>query len=248
MVIYADVVVDPKNHKMKPSFYGLSEDVLQLQYWKFLSMFPNVVAENKEQAYVNQWGSIRDGMMARVWFSRIEKDEIRKLRIMLRFFPLPYQSKSRNVLALMNFGKSVCDGNTSETDREESCACNCACSTTLGMMLANEVGLLGTKVHQVLSKKHTYLAVGNRETDWKDHKVTIIETTARDEQNEDDCKRQLVSMYHIEEGNMYTKDDYLVPNLSVFYLENYFALWPRKMSLQETFIADKALKSSDIYI
>ncbi len=242
--------------RLVPSFPFLSEDIIQLEC---------LISQVENKAFLTKWKRLKEGIITRIWFSGMDlEDDIQKLRALLRFFPLPYNRKSSNVLAAflenpycqfwskdtvlteqselkrqLERSKKMQRKKESEKDRrfheeqeqkiltrqkeEETnqCGCNCLCSSKLGLMIANEVGLLGTKVHAVIGPNHIYLGVGNRETDWHERRIEVIETTARHQIQSEECKRPLLSLIELNQNTSeagYTKEDYLLPNYHEFYM------------------------------
>jgi len=100
-----------------------------------------------------------------------------------------------------------------DLDANDKCGCNCRCGTVMGMLLANEVGLLGSKIHMVKGKQHTYLAVGNQ-NDWQKKQGFLIETTERNLlPTMDECQRQFREILEIQKDKqVYTREDYLRPD------------------------------------
>jgi hypothetical protein len=230
--------------KLVPSFPGLSEDIIALE---------SIALGKESAAFLLKWIKLRKGIIARVWFSHLEPDDIEKVRSLLRFFPLPYVLRSNNVLPLL-LERTECKdwairydlGQSTESDAPTGCGCNCLCSTKMGFMIANEVGLLGKKIHVVRSPKHIYLAVGNRETDWVDRKVEVIETTGRDwDVGEIECTKPLMSLITLQNQALYSQGDYLLPNVHEFYMERISQIWRSEyasaiQSFLETFIKERS--------
>jgi hypothetical protein len=187
---------------LEPSFPNLSQDLLMLA----IQDFPDITFDMVQK----KLDKLRNGIIARV-MSTTADSSLTKLRTMLRFFPAPYVKFAFSIVGLLFPGTEGVDF-----------ACNCNCSTQLGVILANEIGLLGSTVHLVTGPHHLYLATGNRQTDWQDRKVQVIETTSR---HEEDCPKPLRTLIQIEEDNkfepeetQYTKNDYLEPNDPAFLL------------------------------
>ncbi len=204
-----------------PSFEELSEDILEIQ---------SIITNEKSQPFISKWKMITNGIIKRIWFSDTVEDTIKgnnleKIRSMLRFFPTPYQRGANKMLYLLIpreeckewIVKKTLNPNDHTIDNKKICGSNCLGSTILSMMLANEVGLLGNTIHVVRRPGHIFLATGNRETQWKDRSVGVIETTSRHRlANRDVCEKPLMSLI---EANAYKKgDDYLVPNFYEYYI------------------------------
>ncbi len=229
MSIYATQTVRKNSMRLQSSFLLLSEDYIFAECALSAHVAQTTLDQEKVHENLMKWNHLRKGIITRIWYSKREPDEIRKLRTILRFFPVPYQLGSRSILPLLNPTSLSCQKfNYSKAlqkfteEKVIGCGCNCACSSSLTMLLANEVGLLGTRVHCVNSKTHAYIAIGNRHTDWKDHKVQIIETTERNDFNDDDyCTKPLISLREVQgTEDMYRSDDYLTPNIREFYLRS----------------------------
>ena len=128
---------------------------------------------------------IKNGLIKRIWFSDITEhtqDGIGKLRSTLRFLPAPYQ-KGANKLLFLLLPQERCkqwiihtiwNSKITQSD-EKKCGSNCLGSTILGLMFANETGLLGKTVHVVLNNTHIYLVSGNRELQWTNRTLQVIE-------------------------------------------------------------------------
>ncbi len=224
-----------KKPLLMPNFKTLSEDIIELQAAEF---------DVESNAYQLKWQKMKNGIMKRVWFStNVESDEIIKFRSLLRFFPTPYSSYGRRVLNLLlpspnckvfnNEGKKEDEASKPKTTTTTECGCSCFCSTTLGMMIANEVGLLGIKIHVVLASNHIYLAVGDKDINLKDKKVTVIETTRRsDDFDEDKCSRSLVSL---TKKGLYSNQDYVGTHIYEFLLSDFAILFKSSSAKMQLF-------------
>ncbi len=182
------------------SFPGLWEDIIELHAY----------ALNKDnfQLYTEQWKRIRNGIYKRVFSNtRSYKDELVSL---LRFFPTQYSKESYSFLnAILPFeGKSEC---------------NCQCSTDLGVLFANEMGILGDEIHLVIGNGYRYLAIGNRTIDWKDLPITN-QSTPRVE-IDGYCRKNFTNLateskFNVENVKKGIAANYLLPNIYDFYITN----------------------------
>jgi len=219
------------NNIRMDKFWGLINDIWKyhmpiLSKQTFTPVFPTfsedfitieALNEDKEPyAFLERWRRIKEGILQRVW--KYKEDDVDKIRSLLRFFPTPYAWNAWSILPLFlsttQCAKAITQHFLSRQEqlpKDSDCGCNCRCGTVLGTLLANEVGLLGSKIHVVSGTAHTYLAVGNR-ADWRSKKATIIETTHRATlDTSSGCKRQFRSILQIQtEG--YNATDQLVPS------------------------------------
>jgi len=201
------------------SFHQLSEDLLILESYE---------ANQESSSFLLKWSKLKTGIIARVWFSIRNNNSIKKLRSLLRLFPQPYTLRSNNVTTLLLNSKQCQEWELTLEKESESpvgCGCNCLCSSKMGIMLANEIGLLGKSVHVVTNPGHIYLVVGDRHTEWSKREVRVIETTSRNRQlppkyEEEECARPLQSFIEFEQNRpeaAYGQDE-LVPNYHEFYM------------------------------
>jgi hypothetical protein len=211
-------------HNSKPlqtSFPEFSEDLIELQ---------SVIVGEKFQPFIAKWKMIKKGIINRVWFSDTTdvRDDIEKLRSILRFFPVPYQTGANKMLFLLIPQEGCKDWMVktilNRSDKsvtpiiDKRCGVNCLGSTILSLMVANDLGLLGTKVHVVKKPTHIYLATGNRETQWTDRSVGLIETTTRHKiRPRDVCEKPLMSLIEAKNAS-YHMTDYLIPNIYEYYV------------------------------
>jgi hypothetical protein len=249
MIKYARTV---KVVNLVESMPHLANDLIRLESMS--------VVQSSSEAFLTKWRLVREGIISRVWGSKAETDEIEKMRSMMRFFPLPYVADSNNVISLLlerdectKWARSFYLDETSKP-APNRCGCNCSCSTKLGVMIANEVGILGTKIHYVVGDGHAYIAVGNRDTDWVARQVQVIETTSRHRNKTKlQCTKPLIELQRIS-SDLYTKNDYLLPNVYEFYITSisdiyetkerseevgYFALYLLRNQATNLFGADK---------
>ncbi len=205
----------PSSATFKPSFAQLSEDFLRAE-----SFALNVDPE----PFLSKWTLQRHGIITRVFGT--SGKELEKLRSLLRFFPHPYEESAYSVLRILmptqECKKWVLEKNLdpeSDVSTSEKCGCNCLCSTKLAFLLANEVGMLGTKVHVVTGRGHIYLATGDRVLDWPHKQVEVLETTNRQIIEDKTCTKLLHSLVELNTKG-YSQYDTLLPNFAEFYLSS----------------------------
>jgi hypothetical protein len=174
------------------------------------------------------WEKLRDGIIKRVWLGggkEIQHDDRQRLRMLFRLFPpVPYTSTGSLFVKSFFPPTPKCQmmyaslpGN--ETSIEDpACGCNCQCSTYLCLLLANEVGLLGTKVHGLLVENHILVVMGDITTDWQQSRDTkIIETTKKHQNDSSDfCAKPYVELTTLH-PEMFV-NPHLIPNIREYYI------------------------------
>jgi len=194
---------------LKASFPNLSEDIINIEC---------INEDLVPHALLLKWSKLKNGIISRVWDSQIETKQEEKFRDLLTFFPMPYskmQGQVLNLLLTTNECKKVKPQKNQALNEDiRDCGCNCNCSTTLGIMIANDLGLLGNSIHVVITAGHIYLASGNRKKDWKirdPKKLRQLETTNRNVPFA--CYRPLQPLSKIVKD-----DDVLIPNTRIIYI------------------------------
>jgi hypothetical protein len=197
--------------QLQSSFDYLTEDLIKEQCLAQKEAF---------KPYLDVWKEVQRGIIRRIWF-RSSKSEQAKLRDIMRFFPITYRLEKRSFLETINPSEE-CRKWTAlkeEKQKETACGCNCVCSTQLALLISNDVGLLGKRVHYVVAPKHVYIIYGTInqvKNVFSTQNPLVFETTIV--QDEDVCIRPFSTALSESESKLYAKEDTLLPNFYEFYI------------------------------
>jgi hypothetical protein len=137
---------------------------------------------------------------------------------------MPYQKHQGLVLnLLLTTEECKSNGFGGKSGMDEVCGCNCKCGSTLGLLFANDLGLLGASIHAAIQRGHMYLVYGKRSL-FQNKKMKVIESTTRNFQAASETCHMALRDLLDQPNSSYKENGWLIPNIAEYYIvESSFA-------------------------